>query len=821
MQPACSSSSHKIKVKISVIMFRNFFKIAIRNILKEKFYSLINILGLTIGITGALFVIIYITDELNFDRFHSRIDQMYRVWINGKIAGQEFKGTWTSPPVAFTFMEEIPEVEAACRINLVNDVILRYEDKVFTEDEVFYADSNFFQFFDFKLLQGDPATLLKEPNSIVLTETLAQKYFGKGLALGKVVSVGNNKSAFKVTGICADIPHNSHFYFNALLSMSSQAFSRSTSWTSNSFQSYLILHPESDLEAVHAKMRETTKKYVGPELQQFMGVSYDEFEQQGGLYGFFLQPVKKIHLYSQLDGELQPTSDIRYIFIFGAIGIFILLIACINFMNMSTARSAGRAKEVGLRKTLGSMKSQLVFQFLAESILYTCLAMALAILAFFLLLPFFNLLSGKALDYHILMKPWMLFTLLSITVMTGLIAGSYPAFYLTAFRAAETLKGNLKAGLKSGWIRAILVTVQFAISIILIICTSMVYKQLKFTQQANLGFSKDHVLVIQNTGRLDNNRQAFKNALLQETGVTAASYSNNVIPGVNNTTIFRDPAGGDVDHLMGTYLGDYDHLQAMGYELEEGRNFSKDVPADSNAVLLNQAAIRELGWDDPLGKDLIFYGGDDPYPLHVIGILKDFHFESLRDNIRPMAIRLLNVANQMTVRFDMENPKEAIDLAESKWLELAPDEPFEFTFLDEKFDDLYRAEQRLGSLFTIFTVVAIFIACLGLFGLAAFVAEQRTKEIGIRKAMGASTMSITTLLSREFARFVLYAFLISILPSYLLMTNWLEGFAYRVNMDPGTFILGGLMAFILALVTVSYQAIRAAYANPATSLRYE
>lgn len=802
-------------------MIRNFFKIAFRNILKEKFYSIINILGLTIGIAGALFVIIYITDELSYDRFHRRIDQMYRIYLVGKIAGQEFKGTWTSPPVAQSFAEEIPEVREACRINLINDIIFRYGDKVFTEDEVFYADSNFFQFFDFKFLQGDPVTALKEPNSIVLTNTLARKYFGEESPLGKVVTVGNDKDAYQVTGISADPPPNSHFYYHALLSMSTMGFSRSTSWTSNSFQSYLILHPASDLEAVQSKMREITKKYVGPELQQFMGVSYDEFEEQGGLYGYFLQPVKDIHLRSHLDGELQPTSDISYLYIFGAIGLFILLIACINFMNMSTARSAGRAKEVGLRKTLGSMEYQLVFQFLAESIIYTILAMVLAILAFFLLLPSFNLISGKVLDYHILLKPWMFFTLIIITLLTGLIAGSYPAFYLTAFRAAETLKGNLKAGVKSGWIRATLVTVQFAISIILIICTSIVYRQLRFTQQTNLGFNKDRVLVIQNTGRLENNRQAFKNALVNESGIIAASYSNYVIPGVNNTSIFRDPAGGDVDHLMGTYLGDYDHLQAMGYELAEGRNFSKDIPADSSAVLLNEAAVRELGWEDPLGKDLIFYGGDDPDPLHVIGILKDFHFESLRDHIRPMAIRLLNVANQMTVRFDMKNPKQAIDLVESKWSELASDEPFEYTFLDEKFDALYRAEQRLGSLFTIFTAVAIFIACLGLFGLAAFVAEQRTKEIGIRKAMGASTFSITTLLSREFARFVLYAFLLSILPSYLLMRDWLEGFAYRINMDPVTFFLGGMIAFLIALATVIYQAIKAAYVNPATSLRYE
>lgn len=802
-------------------MIRNFLKIALRNIAKEKFYSFINILGLTIGITAALFVVIYITDEVSYDRFHTKIDRMYRLWISGKIGGQEFKGTWISPPVAHTFKDEIPEVAEACRLYKMDEILLKYEKNAFSENLVYYADSNFFQFFSFKLIQGDPSTVLNEPNSIVLTRSMAKKYFGNETGVGKVISVFNDKIDYKVTGIAEDPPENSHFDFNALLAMSSYGFSKSTSWTSNSFKAYLILYPGSDPEEVAKKMRDVTVAHVGPELQQYMGLSFKEFEEQGGRYGYFIQPVKDIHLHSHLDGELKPNSDISYMYIFGAIGIFILLIACINFMNMSTARSAGRSKEVGLRKTLGSMKGHLIFQFLSESIIYSLFAMILAIVAFYLLMPSFNQLSGKELNTKILLDIPITASLLGITLLTGLLAGSYPAFYLTSFRVSEVLKGSLKAGVKSKWIRAILVTLQFSISIILIICTSIVYRQLQFVQNKNLGFDKENVMVVQNTDRLGNSRQAFKNAIIRQSGIVSASYSDYVFPGVNNTTVFRDPEAGDVDHLMGAYFGDYDQVQTMGFQIVKGRNFSRDIPSDSSGILINEAAVKEYGWDDPLGKELLYYGSDVPVRLRVVGILKDFNFESLRNQVRPISMRLLNNGNQMTIRIKMENPRDAVKLVENHWKELAPDEPFEYNFLDQRFDDLYRSEQRLGGLFTMFTGIAIFIACLGLFGLAAFIAEQRTKEIGIRKAMGASTIGITTLLSKEFAKFVIIAFLVAIIPSYLVMTDWLQGFTYRISLDPLIFMTGGFIAFIIAIATVSYQSLKAASTNPATSLRYE
>ena len=412
----------------------------------------------------------------------------------------------------------------------------------------------------------------------------------------------------------------------------------------------------------------------------------------------------------------------------------------------------------------------------------------------------------------------MLGFMVLITIFTGLLAGSYPAFYLASFQVAAILKGKLNGAFKGGGIRSALVVFQFIISTVLIICTIVVYKQLVFTQNKNLGFNKDQVMIISNTSRLGTNMDAFKNSIVSESLITTASYSNSVIPGVSNTTIFR-PAGTEDDHIIGTYSGDYDHLETFGFELVSGRNFNRDIPSDSSACLINQAAAQEFAWDDPLGEELFYPNNQRKYV--VVGVLKDFNFESLKNKVKPMVIMLTNRANILTVKFKPGNISESVDLVESKWKEMATGEPFDYRFLDDDFDRLYRSEQRLGKLFTIFAVFAIFIACLGLFGLAAFVAEQRRKEIGIRKALGASFISITTLLSKEFTKFVLIAFIISVLPAYFLMDNWLQGFAFRINISVWIFLLSGIIVLIIAIATVSFQSIKAAQANPVDSLKYE
>lgn len=802
-------------------MIRNYFLVALRNIIKQKFYAVLNILGLTVGIAATLFIILYISDELSYDRFHKNIDRLYRVGLNGRLAGQEVHVVSTPPPLAAAMVSEVTGVEQALRLWEWGDVVVRYEDKVFTDDLIFHTDSNFFKVFSFELLKGDPETALKEPNSMVIAESIARKFFGNDDPLGKIIIFSNDNKAMKVTGVIQDAPNNSHFKYNYLISFSSNDFGKSDQWLSNSLNTYFVLHEGVDVNQVLTTLNEQLiPKYVGPQIQQFLGISLDQFIQQDGKYGYFINPVKDIHLHSDVAGELEPPGDIAYVYIFMAIGLFILLIAAINFMNLSTAKSSGRAREVGMRKTLGSLKSQLIGQFLIESMIYSAIAVILALVVVFLLIPQFNLLSAKNLSFHDLINPGMIAGIFLLTVFTGILAGSYPAFYLTRFNVADVFKGSSAKGTKGGKIRGGLVVLQFSISILLIICTVLVKSQMEYVQNKNLGFDKEKVMVISNLDRLGTNRKAFKDALQNNSGIVAASYSNSVIPGVNNTTIFRKPAS-EEDHIIGVYFADHEHLDVMGFEIAEGRNFSRDFPSDSTATLVNEAIVREMGWENPIGEKLISFNGPQPMEISVIGVLKDYNFESLRETIRPIMIRLGDFGNDMTVRYKTDDPKEAVKIVEAAWKDVAPDEPFEFAFLDERFDEMYRSEQRLGVLFAIFAGLAIFIACLGLFGLAAFTAEQRTREIGIRKAMGASSASIVRLLSGEFLKFVIIAFVLSVLPAYFLIAKWLENFAYRVEINYWVFALSGLLALVIALLTVSIQSVKASRLNPATTLRYE
>ncbi len=802
-------------------MLRNYFLIAIRNIIKQKFYSFINILGLTIGIAATLFIILYIADELSYDRFHTNIDRMYRVGLNGKLAGQEVHVAATPPPLAQAMVNEVPGVESALRMWQWDDVVIRYEEQVYTEDLICHTDSNFFKFFSFKLIEGDPETALQEPNSIVLTQKMATKFFGEGEKLGKILIFSNDNKAMKVTGVAEDPPHNTHFDFNYLVSFSSNDFSRSDQWLSNSLYTVFLVNENSDIGEIGQQLNsELIPKYVGPQIQQFLGISLDQFLQQDGAYGYFVDPVKDLHLYSYVQFDLGTPGDIDYIYIFVAIGLFILIIASINFMNLSTAKSAGRAREVGMRKTFGSLKRQLVAQFLIESIIYSFVAVIISVLLVVLLLTQFNMLAGKDLGLSFLLQPELIASFILLILIVGFLAGSYPAFYLTSFKITEVLKGKVSRGAGGGKVRGALVVLQFTISILLIICTILVYNQLQYTQKKNLGFNKENVIVISNVSRLGDNRKAFKDALMQESSIVAASYSNSMIPGVNNTTIFRKP-GLEEDHIIGVYFADHDHADVLGYAFSAGRNFSKDFPSDTTAILVNQALVDEMGWEDPVGEKLISFNGPEPLELEVVGILTDFNFESLREKVRPLLIRLGSFGNDMSVRYNTNNPREAVSLIESKWKEVVPEEPFEFRFLDEDFDRMYRSEQRLGTLFSIFTILAILIACLGLFGLAAFTAEQRTKEIGIRKAMGASGMIIARLMSTEFLKYILIAFVLSIFPAWYFINNWLENFAYRIDISIWVFLTSGFAALIIALLTVSYQAIKAARINPATTLRYE
>lgn len=801
-------------------MFKNYFLVAIRNMNKHKFFSAINIFGMTTGITACMLIFLFISDELSYDRFHAKAEHMYRVNLLGKISGQDIYTSTTCPPMAAALVAEIPEIEEATRIDSYGQSSIKYGDISFIEDKMFYADSNFFQFFSYKLLLGDARTALKEPRSIVMTEDLAYKYFGEEPALGKMVVIGNENETFKVTGVCENAPANSHLIFNVLLSASSADFLRKTMWLNNSLYTYFVLHKGSSIDAVHAKLRGLAERHVGPEMERFLGKTMKQLEAEGGQFGYTTIAVPDIHLRSTMQHEVEPVGNLLYVYFFGGVGMFIILIACINFMNLSTARSAGRAKEVGLRKTLGSLRGQLVRQFLSESLLYSAVAVVLAMAACYLLLPSFNLLAGKALRFEMLYTPTFIASVALLIVLVGFIAGSYPAFYLTSFTPVEVLKGKARAGMRSKGVRSSLVVFQFALSIFLIIFTLVVYQQITFMQERNLGIDKHNLLVINNAWKLDKNRISFRNTLLEQTGIVDVSFTNNNFPGVNNTTVFK-ASGSEQDHIMGVYYADYDNQRTMRFEMKEGRFFSPDSPADTLGIVLNEAAVKEFGFEKPLEEEILYNDNEDGLErLKVIGVYKDFNFESLRDKVRPLAIRFTKTAGRMLVRYEGD-PGKAIATIEKLWKTQTENEPIQYGFMDQNFDRLFRSEQRMGQVFGVFSALAIFIACLGLFALAAFTAEQRTKEIGIRKAMGASMPSLIFLLSKEFTRLVLIAFVPAALAGWYIASNWLQGFQYRIEISPLIFVGSGLAAISISWITVGYQSIKAARTNPVNSLRYE
>lgn len=801
-------------------MLRNYFTVALRNIRKHKFFAAINILGMTIGITSCLFITLYVINEFSYDKFHANADRIYQVGLHGKIGGQDVRVTNTCPPMAAALVADIPEIESATRLNNWGNPTLRNGEIVFDEEKVFAADSNFFKFFSFKLLSGNPATALKEPSTVVLTEKIAKKYFGNENPLEKTLIIGNEKKTYKVTGVAADCPSNSHFVFNVLVSAASDDGLKQTEWLNNGMYTYFTLRPNTQVSAVESKFENLVVKYIGPEIERFMGTSLDQFRKAGGAYGYYTTKITDIHLKSTSQGDLEPGGNMMYIYFFSGIGIFIMVIACINFMNLSTAQSAGRAKEVGLRKTLGSLRSQMVGQFLAESMLYSLFSIVLAVLLCYILLPSFNTLSGKELSIADLANPWFVGGVVALMFFVGFTAGSYPAFYLTSFSAVEVLKGKIRAGFKSKGIRSTLVVFQFSISIFLIIFTSVVYDQIQFMQNQQMGIDKKNVMILHSLHRLGNNKDVFRNALMQVPGISKSSFTNSTFPGVNNTTIVRS-ARSEHDHISGVYFADVDHQDVLKFEMKDGRYFSKDYPSDSTAVVINEAAAKEFGFEKAAGEEVLYNNGDSAFHRYrVIGIMKDFNFETFKDKVRPLCVFLTKKSNNMLVRYE-GNAQAMVENVTKLWKQYSNNEPIEYAFMDEDFDKLFRSEQRMGTIFTVFSGLAIFIACLGLFALAAFTAEQRTKEIGIRKVMGASVASLSMVLSKEFIVLVLIAFIPAASLGWYIADQWLDGFAFRISISPLIFAGAGISALLIAWLTVSYQSLKAARANPVNSLRYE
>ena len=807
-------------------MFKNYLKSALRNLYKHKCYSLINIIGLAIGMACCLLILLYVRHELSYDAYHENSDQIHRVAMEARWGGRDFDIAVSAAPMAKTMVDEYPEILDAVRFRNRGAYIVQYGDTSFREQRVAFADPSVFRVFSIPLLRGDPETVLSSPNTLVISRKTAEKYFRDEEPMGKTLRL-ENRDDFQVAGVFEDMPDNSHFHFDIMFAMESLPESKSQVWLSQNFQTYILLRDDADWTEMEGKLAGLMDRYFGPQIAQFIGRSYEEIVEEGAMFArFYLQPLRSIHLHSDLQGELEPTSDIGYVYIFSAIALFVLLIASINFMNLATARSAGRAKEVGIRKVMGSFRRQLVLQFLTESLLLSVMSMALAIGIVLLVLPLFNNLAGKALTLSLLFQGPMIAIILFITTLTGFLAGSYPAFFISAFQPVDTLKGRLRTGLKSGRLRSGLVIFQFAASIILIIGTFVVYNQLHYVQNKKLGFEKEQVLILDNAYLLRDQARAFCDAML-----TYSQFTNGTISGYlpipssrNQSAVFPE---GEMDSAEATsfqnWIVDYDYIDTLGMTIVEGRNFSREFSTDVDTAIINQAVLKQFGWQDINGKRLgrIISQKGDIKLYNVIGVVEDFHYESLRNTIVPLVMYLGDSTGLMSFRITTEDVSGAIGLLEAKWKEFLPNQPFERMFMDARFNQLYRAEQRIGKIFGVFASLAVIIGCLGLFGLAAFTAEQRTKEIGIRKVLGASAPGIIQLLLREFVILVGIANLVAWPIGYFVMRRWLEDFAYRISPSVWIFLLAGMLTLFIALFTVSFQAVKAALADPIRSLRYE
>jgi putative ABC transport system permease protein len=809
-------------------MFTNYLKIAWRNLLKNKTFSLINIIGLASGLACFILITLYIIDELSYDRQHEKADRIYRINSDIRFGGTELTMAVSADPMGATLKKDYPQVEQFARIYASEGSKLFKKDNVFiTEERVVYADSTLFDVFTFPAVAGNTKTALNEPNTVVVTESTAKKYFGSvEAAMGKTMECNDERNKlYKVTAVIKDIPKNSHFVFDMFLSMDNVQYNFNT-FLSHNFHTYIVLKAGTDYKTFEKNFVQVIDKYILPEAKQFMQIeSMKDFEKTGNRLSYSLIPLTDIHLKSERYVELAANGSMQYVYIFGAVALFILLIACINFMNLSTARSASRAKEVGIRKVLGTEKKSLIRQFLAESTLTSFIALLLALVGTWLALNWFNDLAGKGFRMTDLLKPGFLLFLLALPMAVGLLAGSYPAFFLSSFKPIAVLKGKMNTGFSKSNLRSTLVVFQFFTTILLITGTIVIYKQLSYIQSTKIGFNKEQVLVVDNPSMNSSTAESFKAEVSKLSSVKASSFAG-FLP-VSNSS--RNDNTWSTEAVMNEKSGfnmqnwriDYDYIPTLGMEIIKGRNFSPQYGGDSTGLIINEATAALIGGGDPIGRKLYTNNGQNPTVYTVIGVVKNFNYESLRKNVGPLCFRLGNNKWTTAFRVETKDMKNLLAQVESKFKAMAPSMPFSYSFLDESFDGMYRAEQRIGKVAFSFSFLAILIACLGLFGLATYMAEQRTKEIGIRKVLGASVSGIVQMLSKDFVKLVLIACVFAIPLAWWGTSQWLQNFAYRVNIGWWVFGAAAVIALIIAVLTVSSQAVKAALSNPVKSLRTE
>jgi len=803
-----------------LIIFKNYLKIAFRYIKRRKIYSFINITGLAIGMAAAMLILLWVHDERSYDRFHANADRIYRVAQVFHYGDYHVVQANTPTILAPTILDKCPEVELATRVRSYQDDYLVIADgKKFNESGLGIADAMFFRLFSFPVLEGNSTTVLSEPQTVAISERAAAKYFGSSSAVGRTLTIFDKD--FLIRGIFKNMPDNSHFHLDVLCSFVSFKGYQKPKWRTNSFKTYVLLREGSSLTTLQDKLDDIVKNHMFDSEEKYKATL-----AKGNYTKFPLQPLTDIHLRSHLHWEFETNGNDTYVRFFTIISAFILLIAVVNYTNLSTARSAGRARETGIRKTVGSTRASLIHQFQIESISTSLIALILALVFIQALLPAFRQLVGKPwLQTSLIRNPLGLLVLMALAVLIGVTAGLYPSLFLSSFKPVAVLGGKLSLGLKRPFLRNGLVVFQFSLSIILLAGTLVVKKQMAFVQSQNLGFDQDQVVVIETHRELGQKLSPLKETLLRNPTVVKVSASSSV-PGTSFTNLGFRFEGTESWRGTNVFIVDQDFLNVMQLEMAEGRFFSEEIPTDGQAIILNESKARKLGMADLLNKRIYMWVGDRNEWFHIIGITKDFHYESFHELVKPLGMVMLHGTCPLpeafvSVRIRTSNIRETMAHIRKTWEEIMPGTPFEFSFLDTIYNDQYRNEERTGQVFTIFTFFALFVACLGLLGLASFAAEQRTKEIGIRKVLGASIPGIILMMSREFTRWVLLANIIAWPIAYYIMHRWLQSFAYRSDIGLLVFFLSGFIALVSALLTVGFQAFKAATANPVDSLRYE
>jgi putative ABC transport system permease protein len=813
-------------------MLKSFVAITLRSILRDKYFSLINVFGLAIGLASCLLIFSYVRQQLSYDNQHPDVDRLYRVNQTAIWNPEGGRMSSTGLPLAQTLVNEYPEVEASLRINTPGGQIVRYEDgkeiKAFYEDKILAADSNFFSFFAFKLKAGDPSTSLRGMNKVVLSPDAARKFFGDQPALGKTLFIGDKRIPAEVTGVTEEQPENMHFHFDYLISMYTnpdiKEFEWSWIWTQ--VVTYIKVRPGTDVNALEKKFEELASRHVAPTFSRF-GMNYDDFIKDKDGWNFYLQPVRRIHLYSQEEGSrIGPVSNIKYVYIFSAVGTFVILLAIINFVNLATARSANRAKEVGVKKVLGAQRRSLVLQFQMESVMVTFCAAILGLAIMELLRILIGYWLQVRLPFLYAFQNDLFWVLPLLTIGVGIIAGAYPAFYLTAFRPAIVLKGKLVSGLRKSGLRNVLTVVQFVISIGFIASTIIVYQQLDYFNNADLGFDRENVLVINHAEKLGKHIESFRSQVEDMPGIEEASIAMDV-PGRGSFEDIFMKEGSDERLPLAMMKIDDHFMEALGMQIITGEGYKKDDPADVNKVILNETSVRLLGWTpkEAIGKRII-YMGDDVGPEEVKGVVRDFHFQSLKNNIAPVIFynvhsKMWNNNRIIALKISSASVSSLLNTLKTSWSGIVQDAPFEYSFLKEEWIQKYREEERLGGLFSLFTGLSIVIAMIGMVGLVTYASEQRKKEIGIRKVLGATVGQMVVLLNGNFTKLIFISLALAIPVSWYVMYKWLEQFAYKITIRPGVYAIAGVVILLVTWLTVSYQSIRAALTNPSDVLKEE